>query len=336
MIFHRDPPYVIAEIGGNHDGDLETAKRYLEAAADSGVDAAKFQMYDADLLIDDQTPAVPLLQDAYETQHERFAEIQFADHEWDELVELASDLDVDFAASVFHEEAVDYVADVSPFVKVASGDVTNIPLLRRAAGSERAVVLSTGFATMDEIRRAVDEVGTDDLVLLHCMGSYPTPDEEANLQMIDRLANEFDVPVGYSDHTVGTLAPLAAVARGAVVIEKHFTLDKSQEVGDHRLSATPDELASFVDDARRVWEMTGSGDRTDVFDVETTIRTRMRRSLATRRPVREGEPFTEENLTALRPTDGLSPLRYDEVLGARAAHDIEALELVDEDDVDEF
>lgn len=333
MTLLDDPPYVIAEIGGNHEGDIETAKRMVRAAADSGADAAKFQYYDADLLIDDETPAVPILQDAYETQHERFAELEFSDSEWDELVETAADADIDFAASVFHEAAADYVAETSPFVKLASGDVTNVPLLRHVSSLDQPVVLSTGFATIEEIDRAVAELDVPELVLLHCMGSYPTPDEGANLQMLDRLGDRYDVPIGYSDHTVGTLAPLAAVSRGAVVIEKHITLDKSRAVGDHRLSATPDDLAAFVERANRVWQMFGDGDRSTIFEEENSIRRRMRRSLATREPVAEGQRFTASNLTALRPEDGLSPHRYDDVLGCVAARDVPALELLFEDDV---
>lgn len=333
MTLLEDPPYVIAEIGGNHEGELETAKRMIRAAAENGADAAKLQYYDADLLIDDETPAVPILQDAYDTQHERFAELEFAESEWDELVDAAADAGIDFAASVFHREAADYVATVSPFIKIASGDVTNVPLLRYVSSLNEPVVLSTGFSTLDEIGRAVDELGTDDLVLLHCMGSYPTPDEDANLQVIDQLAAGFEVPVGYSDHTVGTLAPLAAVAKGAPVIEKHFTLDKSRKVGDHRLSATPKELSRFVERANRIWDMDGPGDRSSVFESETTIKTRMRRSLATRVPIDAGEAFNIEMLTALRPEDGLSPTRYDEVLGAEATRDLDALKLLEESDV---
>jgi sialic acid synthase SpsE len=316
-------PYVIAEIGGNHEGDIETAKRMVRAVAESGADAAKFQYYDADLLIDSETPAVPILQDEYETQHDRFAELEFTESEWDELVATAETAGIDFAASV------------SPFIKIASGDVTNVPLLRHVASLDKPVVLSTGFATIDEIRRAVEELDVPELVLLHCMGSYPTPDEAANLQLIDQLMLEFDVHVGYSDHTVGMLAPLTAVARGAGVIEKHFTLDKSREVGDHRLSATPEELSTFVSRASRVWQMFGDGDRTRVFDAETTIRRRMRRSLATRTAVSEGDRFTAETVAALRPEDGISPQRYDEVVGAVATRDIPALEFLSEDDFED-
>ncbi|MEA5406495.1 N-acetylneuraminate synthase family protein [Haloarculaceae archaeon H-GB2-1] len=325
----------MAEIGGNHGGDVETAKRYLRAAAEAGADAAKFQYYHAANLIDEDEPPLPLAGDDYDTQYERFEELELAPEEWDELVALANEVGVDFAASAFDRTAADFTANHSPFIKVASGDLTNVPLLRYVRSLDVPVILSTGFATMPEIERAVEELTGVELALLHCVGAYPTPDEAANLQMIDRLAERFDVPVGYSDHTVGMTAPTAAVARGATIVEKHFTLDTSKEVGDHRLSATPADIERFVEQADRIWEMVGHGDRSTVFGSESRIKTQMRRSLSTREPVAEGEQFTDENLTALRPEGGISPLRYDDVLGATAARDIGERQLLEDADVSE-
>lgn len=334
MSFPSDPPYVIAEIGGNHGGDVATAKRYLRAAADSGADAAKFQYYQAEWLIDENEPPLPLAGDEYETQFERFKKLELAREEWEELVALADDLDIDFAASVFDREVAAFVADHSPFLKIASGDLTNIPLLRYASSLDIPIVLSTGFSTWDEIDRAVAELGGADVTLLHCIGSYPTDLSDANLQMIDHLDERYDVDIGYSDHTIGTEVPTAAVARGATIVEKHFTLDKSQEVGDHRLSATPAELEELVEAVNGIWEMFGDGDRSSVFEAETDIDSQMRRSLATRRRVERGQEFTEENLTALRPDEGISPLDIDDVVGETATRDLPAREILHDDDVD--
>lgn len=337
MSFNDDPPYVIAEIGGNHGGDVEEAKRYLRAAAKTGADAAKFQYYQAETLIDREIDALPGAPDEYETQFERFRDLELEPTEWDELVALANELGVDFAASAFDREAAEYVAERGIFVKIASGDVTDLPLLRHVASLDAPAVLSTGFATMAEIERAVETLGTDGLTLLHCMGAYPTPLEEANLQMIGVLAERFDVPVGYSDHTVGLTASRAAVARGATVVEKHFTLTAGGESGDHRLSATPEEMATLIDDVEAIEKTSGSETRDGAaFSVESAIKADVRRSLATAREVRAGDRFEEDDLLALRPEHGISPLRVDEVVGKRAATDCGSHEILQPEDVQDF
>lgn len=329
----EDRPYIIAEVGGNHGGEYQTALDYVDAAAEAGVDAVKFQIYRAERLIQPDEPPLPLAGDDYDTQFERFKELEFTEEEWNGLVSATKEHDLDFSASVFDPEQMKFVADASPFIKIASGDLTNVPLLRKARELQKPIILSTGFATVEEIERALKELPEERVVLLHCMGSYPTPDEDANLQLIDQLDDQFDVPVGYSDHTVGTLAPTVAMAKGSVVIEKHFTLDKSIEVGDHRLSANPEEMQTLVDSAERVWEMESEGSReASVFECERKIKTNMRRSLATKDSVAEGEVFDESNLTALRPEDGVSPFRYDEVLGRHATRDIGAREILEASD----
>lgn len=327
-------PYVIAEIGGNHGGDFERAREYLRTAADAGADAVKFQMYRAENLIVEDEPPLPLAGDDYDSQYERFKELELTDGQWRDLAALADEHDVDFAASVFDEEMADLAAELSPFIKIASGDLTNVPLLRYVNDIGDPVVMSTGFSTIDEVRRAISELPDVDLTLLHCVGSYPTPDDEAHLEMIDVLSETFDLPVGYSDHTVGTRVPLAAIARGAGVLEKHFTLDKTNEVGDHRLSATPEELSRLVEESERIFSMFGSADRSKRLDVEDEIRDDMRRSLALREPVEGGERIREEVLTALRPSTGISPTRLDEVVGRRLNESLPARTILTKDHLD--
>ncbi|MFC6864711.1 N-acetylneuraminate synthase family protein [Halomicroarcula sp. GCM10025817] len=335
MSLRGDTPYIIAEVGGNHGGDVDTAKRYLEAAAKAGADAVKFQLYRAETLIVEDADPLPLASDDVDSQFERFRSLQLTEDEWHELAALADENNVDFAASPFDRELADLTAELAPFIKVASGEVTNVPFLRYLNDLGVPVVMSTGFATVDEVRTAVAQLPDVDLTLLHCVGSYPTPDEQAHLELMDVLAEEFDVPVGYSDHTVGVRAPLAAVARGATVIEKHFTLDKSQNVGDHRLSANPEEMATIVEESERIAAMVDNWDRETYLPVEEEIRTDMRRSLAVSEPVSVGDHLTEDVLTALRPATGIDPRRIDDVVGTRVTRDLAANTILIEADVEE-
>jgi sialic acid synthase SpsE len=329
----RKEPYVIAEIGGNHGGNVEKAKEYATAAAESGVDSVKFQLYQAETLIVEDEPPLPLAGNNYDTQFERFKELELTREEWREVVDLCDSLGVDFSASVFDTELLEFIIDDMPFIKIASGDMTNLPLLRYAAEKEKPILLSTGFSTLNEIQTVIDEFPSSDIIPLHCVGCYPTPEKDANLTMIEHLAEEFDDPVGYSDHTVGTLAPIASVAKGAAVVEKHFTLDKSQEVGDHRLSATPEEMEEIVERTQRVSEMEGERRGNDIYPCEDQIEGNMRRSLATENAIEEGEIIKEKYIAALRPSKGISPLRLDEIVGKPAARDIDEKTILTESDI---
>jgi sialic acid synthase SpsE len=331
--FLKKKPYVIAEIGGNHGGNVEKAKEYATAAAESGVDSVKFQLYQAETLIVEDEPPLPLAGDNYDTQFERFKELELTREEWREVVDLCDSLGVDFSASVFDTEMLDFIIDDIPFIKIASGDMTNLPLLRYAAEKERPILLSTGFSTLNEIQTVMKEFPSSDIIPLHCVGCYPTPEKDANLAMIEHLSEKFDDPVGYSDHTVGTLAPVASVARGAAVVEKHFTLDKSLEVGDHRLSATPEEMEEIVERTQRVSEMEGERRGNDIYPCEDQIEGNMRRSLATENAIEEGEIIKEKYITALRPSEGISPLRLDEIVGKSAARDIDKKTILTESDI---
>ncbi|WP_313691379.1 N-acetylneuraminate synthase family protein [Halorarum halobium] len=325
-------PYIIAEVGGNHGGSVDKAKDYATAAAEAGVDSVKFQLYQAENLITKDEPPLPLAGDEYESQYERFKELELTRSEWRDVIDHCYSLGVDFSASVFDAEMLEFAIDDMPFIKIASGDLTNLPLLRKVQETGKPIVLSTGFSTFEEIRRTMTLLSDASVVLLHCMGSYPTSDEDANLMMVEALQNEFDTPTGYSDHTVGILAPIAAVARGAQVVEKHFTLDKSKKVGDHRLSATPEQMEELVDESRRVARMSGRARDNEVYLPEKEIRNDMRRSLATKKSIKEGKTITEEDLTALRPSDGVSPMRLDEVIGTSATRNINANQILQESD----
>lgn len=324
-------PYVVAEVGGNHGGDLSTAKRYVREAADTGVDAVKFQLFQAEYLLERDLPLLPGAGTDHESQFDRYKELELDRPEWGELVSLCADLDITFAASVFDREMADYAAKVSPFIKIASGDVTNHVLLRHVASLDKPVVLSTGYATLPEVEAALDVLGDTEVMLLHCVGSYPTPPEEANLQMMNQLRSRFNTPVGYSDHTTGVRAVEAAIANGAQFIEKHFTLSKDSHVGDHELSANPSEMEAIVEASKTIPDLFSEKTRqTEPLDVERSRRKRMRRSLATSVSLSAGEEITESKLTALRPEGSISPTEIDSVLGRQTARDLDKFELLTE------
>jgi N-acetylneuraminate synthase/N,N'-diacetyllegionaminate synthase len=237
------PCYVIAEIGFNHEGDPALAERMIEAAAAAGVDAVKFQTYRADRLVLRSAPHFDLI---------KHGELDTKTHH--RLAEVAAAKGVDFLSTPYDDDSVSILEDVgAPAFKVASMDLTNDPLLRRVAKTGKPVLLSTGMATLPEIGRALDviaDAGGRDVIVFHCISKYPTPVEEANLLAMRQIAEAFAVPVGFSDHTLGTAASIASVALGGCAIEKHFTTDKALPGPDHKISADPAEMKALVDGVR--------------------------------------------------------------------------------------
>jgi sialic acid synthase SpsE len=323
-------PYVIAEVGGNHGGSVGKAKEYIRVAAETGVDSVKFQLYQADSLITKDEPPLPMAGDGYDTQFERFRELELTHGEWREVIDTCYSEGVEFSASVFDTEMLDLVIDDIPFIKIASGDMTNLPLLRYAAEKDKPILLSTGFSSFEEIRIIMEELSGTEVLPLHCVGCYPAGTKDAHLSTIERLRDEFTQPVGYSDHTVGVLASITAVAKGAQVVEKHFTLDKSQEIGDHRLSANPEEMQEIVEKTRLIRQMNGNKRGNEAYACESNIKASMRRSLAAANVIKQGERFKQENVTALRPSGGISPLHLDDVIDKKADKRIEQGEILRE------
>jgi N-acetylneuraminate synthase/N,N'-diacetyllegionaminate synthase len=332
------PAYVVAEAGANHDGERAKAKRLVDAAVEAGADAIKFQNYTAEELV--TRSARKYWGDRSTTQHETFAALDVLDREdYLEMARYAAERGITYLSTPFDEGAVDLLAEIDvPAYKVASGDLTHHPLLRYVAEQGKPVILSTGMATLPEIREAVDVVestGNDDLVLLHCITKYPTPVEHANLRMMETLMAEFDYPVGLSDHTEGTTVPTAAAAMGAALIEKHFTFDTSLEKSpDHRLSADTAEMAEIVERTRDVHRAMGRREKGPV-EIEAEGLEKARRSLVTARPVAAGERISVDDLTVKRPGWGIEPKRLWDVDEEewRATADLEADAVVTWDDV---
>jgi len=323
------PPYVIAEISGNHNGSLDRAKAIITAAAENGADAVKLQTYTADTMtIRSDRPEFKIkggLWDGY-TLHDLY-EWAHTPYEWHgELFAHAKACGITCISTPFDETAVDLLESLNaPFYKVASFEMTDSPLVARIAQTGKPMVISTGMGTRDEIARALATArkhGSGQIVLLHCISGYPTPIGEANLAEIPDLAKEFDCLVGLSDHTLGNTAAIVSVGLGAVLIEKHFTLARADGGPDAEFSMEPPDLAALVRDSRDAFAALGSGGvKRTAFEEANTI---FRRSIYVVADVKKGEPFTRANLRRIRPGKGLTPERFDEVLTRRAAADIEA------------
>lgn len=323
-----EPAYIIAEAGANHDGDLAKAKRLIDAAVDADADAIKFQNYTAGKLV--TKSAKKYWGDRSTTQYETFAELDVLERDdYREMARYAADRGITYLSTPFDADAVDLLADLGvPAYKVASGDLTHHPLLRTVAEQGKPVILSTGMATVEEVREAVgviEATGNDEVILLHCITKYPTPVEHANLRMMETLMDEFDYPVGLSDHTEGTTVPVAAAAMGAALVEKHFTHDRSLEKSpDHRLSANTEEMADIVTRTRAVHRAMGSR-RKGPIELEEEGLEKARRSLVTDRAFAAGDRIRSDDLAVKRPGWGIEPKHLWTVDDERwhAANDLE-------------
>ncbi len=322
--------YVIAEIGANHNGDMELARQSVRAAHDAGADAAKFQSWDTGLFARGFYKDNPGLE-------EQVAEYAVGAGDMAALAGYCRETGIDFASTPFSKrELAELDALDPPFVKIASMDLNNDHLLAAAAQTGRTVVLSTGFARTGEIEHALatlEGCGHSDTILLHCIGLYPPPaDDYVNLRNMEMLHDTFGYPVGFSDHTKGVEITLAAIALGAVVIEKHFTLDKTMDGWDHAVSADPAELAIITSAARRIPAALGSHRRT-VSDEERQQGQTMRRSIVAARDLPAGHVLTLEDFDFRRPGTGISPNDAARIVGRELVRDYAADELLSEDDI---
>ena len=324
------PPYVIAEIGSNHNGDMDLCRRLIDAAADAGADAVKFQSWSEKSLIAkeeyDHNPSYSDKKRHFGSLREMVRAYQFTPEQHVEAHAYCQARGITFCSSVFSPEEADLLEKLDvPFFKIASMDVDNLPLLACVARKRRPMVISTGMATLAEVEQAVETVrtaGNEEIVLLHCVSIYPPEYKSINLRNMSTLREAFEVPVGFSDHTLGTAVPLAAIALGASVIEKHFTLDKDMPGWDHAISADPAELQTIVKEGKNVFDALGSSRRI-VSEAEYEKRRKLRRSLVARRPLRRGHVIADGDLNAKRPGTGISPAEMRYVIGRRLADDVE-------------
>jgi len=328
---------IIAEAGVNHNGDLGLACRLIDAAAQADADLVKFQTFSADRLATAQAVKANYQRaagDPGESQQAMLRRLELTPAMHQELIAHCRAHGIGFLSSGFDTASIDLLAGLGlDRLKIPSGEITNLPYLRHIGGLRRALILSTGMATLEEIEAALvilEEAGTprERICVLHCNTEYPTPVDDVNLRAMLTIRDAFGVQVGYSDHTLGIEVAIAAVALGAVVIEKHLTLDRQMPGPDHRVSLEPSEFAAMVAAIRNVERALGDGVKRPSAS-ESTNRPVVRKSLVAARAIAKGQPFTRENLTVKRPGTGLSPMRMDEVLGCMAPRDFAQDELIE-------
>jgi N-acetylneuraminate synthase len=334
----NEPTFVIAEAGSNHNGDLETARELIDVAVEAGADAVKFQTFRAEDMYVEESGGVEYLDDD-RTIYDIIESMEMP-YEWiPELHDYCRERDIHFMSTPFDQRSAEKLTDYVPAWKVASYTSSHHPFLRYLAAADKPIIMSTGAHELDEIRESVAtlrEAGATKLVLLQCVAAYPTPLEDINVKVLETLNEEFDVLTGLSDHTLDPLtAPAAAVALGASVVEKHFTLDTTMEGPDHQFALEPDQLDAMVSAIRNTERVLGSGEK-QVLDVEQELYDIARRRIHATTDINAGESFTEENLGILRSgqrSNGLHPKFYDEILGEIAERAISKDEGLTWDDV---
>ena len=328
---------IIAEAGVNHNGDLELAKQIVKAAANAGADLVKFQTFTAEGLAIDSAPKADYQNQTTDQKQSQFAmlrQLELTAEMHEQLIVYCSKQGIGFFSTGFDLESVDYLASLgADRFKIPSGEITNLPYLRHVGAFGKPLILSTGMATLGEIEAALaacEIAGTprSRITVLHCNTEYPTPMSDVNLRAMCSIRDAFGVAVGYSDHTLGIEVPIAAVALGATVIEKHLTLDRNWPGPDHKASLEPDEFAVMVRAIRNIEQAMGDGIKRP-SPSEAKNKPIARKSLVAARSIKAGERFTPENLTAKRPGTGVSPMRWDKAMGRTATRDYGADEMIE-------
>jgi N,N'-diacetyllegionaminate synthase len=328
---------IIAEAGVNHNGNLENAKKLVEVAARAGADFVKFQTFKTELNITKNAKKAgyqEISTGVGETQYDMVKKLELSYDDFLIVKEHCDCQGINFLSTGFDTPSLDFLETLNPkFYKIPSGEITNLPYLRKIASFGRNVVMSTGMADMEEVKKAFDVLRIkglrkDQISIVHCNTEYPTPMEGVNLKAMLDIKEKLDVQVGYSDHTLGIEVPTAAVAMGAMIIEKHFTLDRNMPGPDHSASLEPDELKSMVDAIRNIEKaIAGSGIKEPSVS-ESKNKSIVRKSIVAGTNILKGEIFSETNLAVKRPGTGMDPMTWDNVLGTRAVQDYKQDDLI--------
>ncbi|KXS40471.1 MULTISPECIES: N-acetylneuraminate synthase [unclassified Candidatus Frackibacter] len=335
----NEPTFIIAEAGVNHNGSLDIAKQLVDAAVEAEVDAVKFQTFRAENLVSKQAPKAQYqLQttDKEESQFDMIKKLELSLDDHLKLKEYCEDRDILLLSTPFCFKSVDIIDDLGlELYKVGSSDTTNLPLLKYIAKKGKPIILSTGMCTLAEVEEAVNMIlatGNDRLILLHCVSNYPAKYQNVNLKAINTMRQAFKLPVGYSDHTLGIEIPVAAVAMGAVVIEKHFTLDNNMEGPDHKASLEPDELKQMVQSIRNIEKALGDGIKKPAESEIANIKV-ARKSLVVNTELKSGEDLNKEVLDIKRPGTGINPKFLNTVLGMEVKKDLKADQVLQWEDL---
>lgn len=328
---------IIAEAGVNHNGNMELAKKMIKKAKEAGADYIKFQTFIPSLLVSAYASKADYQKRSTgsgQSQLSMLEKLALTYNDFAELKEYCKKVEIGFLSTPFDFESIDFLESLNlDFWKIPSGEVTNLPYLEKIGRTGRKVMISTGMCEMEEIQAAVavlEKNGTKDITILHCNTEYPTPFNDVNLLAMYHIQRELHKPVGFSDHTLGIEIPIAAAALGAVVIEKHFTLNKTMEGPDHCASLEPDELKQMVSAIRHVEAGLGDGRKKRTLSEEKNCAA-ARKSIVAKKYILQGERFTEENITVKRPGNGISPMKWYDILGKRASVDYAEDELINED-----
>ncbi len=326
-LYNYCEPYVVAELGSNHNGDMALARELIKKAKESGADCVKFQSWSKDTIFSGKVyKENRFLKDDYRqredyTLEEIVEKFSVSESDLRKMKRYADEIGIDCISTPFSKREVDFLTDTLKvdFIKVASMDLNNYPFLGYIAKKGLPVALSTGLSTLSEIDKAVrtvESAGNDQIVILHCVSLYPPKDEEVNLNNIDTLRNIYPYPIGFSDHTLGFSVPLAAAAKGACMIEKHFTIDKDLFGWDHKISATPDELGIICREAKRIHKALGS--YRIVCEEPDERKEAFRRSIVAKRKIKKGDVVKKEDIDFKRPGSGLCP-EYERLIVGRTA-----------------
>lgn len=325
---------IIAEAGVNHNGSLEIAKKMVLEAKNAGADYVKFQTFIPELLVSKFAQKASYQKENTgnsESQLQMLKKLALSEQEFIELRQYCEKTEIGFLSTPFDLESIEILQKMNmDFWKLPSGEITNLPYLEEIGKTKKPVVLSTGMAEIDEVAAAIEVLkksGTTEISILHCNTQYPTPFQDVNLLAMEQLRKSFQVVVGYSDHTKGIEVPIAAVALGAQIIEKHFTLDCAMTGPDHKASLEPTELKSMVEAIRNIEQALGDGHKKRTESEKENCKV-ARKSIVAKCPIRKGEVFSKENLTVKRPGDGISPMKWYDVIGKTAAFDFETDELI--------
>lgn len=328
---------IIAEAGVNHNGSMQIAKQMVDKAVEAGVDVIKFQTFKSEKLVSKAAKQAEYQQrnigNGDEGQLTMLKKLELSVENHQELIQYCQERNIRFWSTAFDMESIDFLHSLNLGLwKIPSGEITNYPYLKKIASFHEPIILSTGMCELSDIEAAlnvlIDEgIKKEQITVLHCNTEYPTPYNDVNLKAMLEISEKFGVNIGYSDHTQGVEVPIAAVALGATVIEKHFTLDKNMEGPDHKASLEPDELKAMVTAIRHIEQALGTGHKS-ISESERKNIEIARKSIVAACPIKQGEMLTEENLTVKRPGNGISPMKWNEVIGTIALKDFEEEEMI--------